>query len=95
VTKRALSFEEACRKYVHRFTLEHVPSWGLKRPVDHGGTATWYYAPQYRTDREWYDNTIFFGEPGFIGPDNAACYSINQTWPLGQHLYQPYRKEMK
>jgi hypothetical protein len=93
VTERALSFEEACRKYVHHFTMEHVPVWGLKRPIDSGGTVTWYYAPQYRTDQEWYHNTIFFGEPGFVGSNDGSCYSINQTWPLGRHLDQPFRKE--
>jgi hypothetical protein len=90
MSKRSVSFTAACRNYPHRFTMEHVPAWANRRPCDAGGTATWYYAPQYRTDREWYDNTIFPGEDGAI--DDSDCYSRNPSWPLGQHLDKPYRK---
>lgn len=79
------TFEHACRTYVNRFTMEHVPEWARKQPKDHGGTATWYYAPQYRSDREWYDNTSFPGEPDHIGRI-TECWSRNATWPLGQRL---------
>jgi hypothetical protein len=76
------SFQDACLTYVHRFTMEHVPEWAT-RPRPSGG----YYAPQYRSDREWYDRTIFPGESGhFTGPD--ACYSRDETWPLGRVLDQ-------
>lgn len=93
MTKRKLSFEEAKRRYVHRFTMEHVPSWACERPCDSGGTATWYYAPQYRTDKEWYDNTAFPGEPEHIlgARHNGCCDSRNPSWPIGQQLAQPYR----
>jgi hypothetical protein len=89
--KRKLSFEQAKAAYLQRFTMEHVPTWAARRPCDSGGTATWYYAPQYRSDKEWYDNTRFPGEPGWIGI-GTDCHSTNPSWPLGQHLDQPYRR---
>lgn len=68
------SFEQACRQYPFRFTMEHIPHWA-KRP----SVAGWWYAPQYRTDREWYDNTTF-------DPEGMHCESTNQSWPMGQRL---------
>jgi hypothetical protein len=68
--------------------MEHVPLWALHSPRDHGGTELRYYAPQYRTDCEWYDNALFYGEPGQGGRNE--CYTRNQTWPLGQ--FQPYKR---
>src|SRR4051812_40883140 len=80
------TFEQACARYVNRFTMEHVPQWS---------TATcgaYYYAPQFATDREWYEHTKFPGDVGYPGfaPD---CYTTGQTWPLGQWLLSPYRKD--
>lgn len=80
------TFEQATSRYVHRFTMEHVPAWAKARRED--GT---FYAPQYRTDREWYENTTFPGEPGHIG-DKRHCYTSNQSWPLGQSLKAAYVK---
>lgn len=84
---RKISFQDACRKYTNRFTMEHVPSWA-KHPASNGK----YYAPQYSSDREWYESTIFPGE-GNIHPRSKYCESTNQTWPLGQWLANPYTKE--
>lgn len=85
-------FEEAKRKYVHRFTMEHVPAWALKDPGNpRADGKPCFYAPQYRTDREWYDNTTFPGEAGHDG-DECHCYASGQTWPLGKWLDRPYRK---
>lgn len=86
------SFEEACRMYVHRYTAQHVPAWAASCPADHGGTERRFYAPHFASDREWYDNTLFPGEPehqvyGFR--DN--CYTRNETWPYGQWLDEPFR----
>lgn len=83
------TFEQACAKYVHRFTMEFVPRWANQRPIDSGGTDTRYHAPQYRTDREWYENTTFPGEPAHFGPKTHAN-SSGQTWPLGNWLMNPY-----
>lgn len=91
MTSRALSFEEAKSRYVNRYTREHVPSWAKSRPCDHGGTESRYYAPQFRTDREWYDNTRFYGELGHIGR-KADCFTTGQTWPLGQWLNKPFTR---
>lgn len=90
---RAITLAEAKSKYVHRFTMEHVPSWARKPCVDEKtGEVVFYYAPQYRSDAEWYENTIFPGEVGHYGTKNE-CHINNQTWPLGQKLTEPYRKD--
>lgn len=81
--QRAITFEEAKRLYVHRFTLEHVPVWARKpRP---NGT---FYAPQFRSDAEWYANTLFPGE-GYVSRRSRYCETSGQTWPLGQALTAP------
>ncbi len=71
--------------YVNRFTMEHVPDYAA-RPFDGK-----YYAPQFRSDREWYDNTRFPGETGHIS-GGTDCYTRGQTWPLGHWLDAPYRE---
>jgi hypothetical protein len=81
---RRLSFKTACSQYVHRFTMEHVPDWAT-HPCGNGR----YYAPQYTSDREWYANTKFPGEPEHFG-DTDSCYSTGLTWPLGQWLDRPF-----
>lgn len=90
--KRRLSFETACSRYLNRYTMEHVPAQARQRPCDHGGTETRYYAPHFRTDREWYDNTLFPGEDGHPGISKTDCYTTGQTWPLGKWLDKPYRR---
>lgn len=85
MAKPRMSFEEACRRYVHRFTMDYVPSWS-QSTVNATGK---YYAPQYRSDAEWYQNTVF--PPHSILKND--CYSSGQTWPLGQWLTAPYKKE--
>lgn len=81
---KRLSFSDARAQYVHRFTMDHVPAWARKVRPD--GT---YYAPQYASDREWYERTKFPGEPGLPG-DCKYCESSGQTWPLGQSLAAPF-----
>jgi hypothetical protein len=78
------TFERACAQYLHRFTMDHVPNWATK-PLDGR-----YYAPQFTSDRDWYEHTLFKGDPGYnsIGGD---CYTTGQTWPLGQWLDSPFR----
>lgn len=83
---RRMSFAEATARYVHRFTMEHVPAWASVQRAD--GT---YYAPHFRTDREWYENTKFPGEPGYIDTGDGSCYTSGQTWPLGKAIHKaPY-----
>ncbi len=85
------TFERACAKYLQRFTMEHVPQWARLRPCEQGGTETRYYAPQFISDREWYDNTTFEGEPGHLSM-KGDCYTTGQTWPLGRWLEYPFQK---
>ena len=81
---RKVSFKDAKRKYVHRFTLEHVPAWAT--PPRTNGT---FYAPHFSSDSEWYDASVFPGEAGLHG-NSEYCETNNQTWPLGQDLAKPY-----
>lgn len=85
MTHRPISFEIACARYPHRFTLEHVPTWARASLGDK------YYAPQFRSDREWYENTKFPGEldKAFL---QGGCYTTGQTWPRGQWLDAPYQR---
>ncbi len=86
--KRAITLEQARSQYVHRYTMEHIPAWARK-PCEGNGK---FYAPQYRSDAEWYANTYFPGEPELVGDDGTHCQSFNQTWPLGQWLDAPYQR---
>lgn len=81
---RPISFEHAKARYVHRYTMEHVPEW-TQTPFGDGK----FPAPQFRTDREWYDATKFHGEDPLA--DERHCYTSGQTWPLGKTLKEPYR----
>jgi len=74
-----MTFKRACAKYTNRFTMEHVPEWA-KWPTAPNGK---FYAPQYRSDKEWFDNTKFPPDPACFKTD---CHSTNQTWPLGRWL---------
>jgi hypothetical protein len=77
---RTISFDQAKRDYPQRFTCEHVPQWA-KKPCEGNGK---FYAPQYKTDAEWYENTFFNGENELA--NNNYCHSFGATWPLGQWL---------
>lgn len=81
--KRSISFANACAQYVHRYTLEHVPEWA-RRPCRNGR----FYAPQYRSDAEWFEATRFPGEDG-LSRRREYCESNGQTWPFGQWLKKP------
>jgi hypothetical protein len=84
---RAISLAQARAQFVHRYTMEHIPAWARK-PCEGNGK---YYAPQYASDAEWYENTTFPGE-GDIHGNAGHCESSGQTWPLGQWLDTPYKK---
>lgn len=85
---RKITLAKARAQYVHRFTMEHVPQWARADRDD--GT---FYAPQYRSDQEWYDRTIFPGESEMVPPRSKHCMSLDQTWPLGQSLPQPFTRK--
>lgn len=82
---KPMSFEDAKRLYVHRYTMEHVPAWARKQAPNGK-----YYAPQFSTDLEWLNSTLF---PPYnpMGPRIKDCYTTGQTWPLGQWLDEPYQ----
>jgi len=80
------TFEQAKAQFVHRYTMEHVPAWALRQ---HSNGC--YYAPQFRTDSEWYAATLFHGEPGHIGTRNE-CFTNGQTWPLGKWLNASFKR---
>lgn len=87
---RPLTFDQAKARYVHRYTMEHVPAWARKAAPNGR-----FYAPQHRTDREWYDNAVFPGEErgGIrVHGNNKSCVSIGETWPLGHWLDKPYSR---
>ena len=66
--------------------MEYVPYWA-RVPCENGK----YYAPQFRTDREWYENTKFPEESEFPFPGTKGqCYTTDQTWPLGLWLDEAY-----
>lgn len=69
--------------FPNRFTMEHVPAWAR---IPHNGR---FYAPQYRTDAEWYAATLFPGEGG-IPAKARYCESAGQSWPLGEWLDARY-----
>jgi hypothetical protein len=80
---RKLTFHQACAQYVHRYTMEHVPTWARK-PAPNGK----YYAPHFSTDREWYEKTKFVGESELA--DKYHCYTSGESWPKGQWLDAPF-----
>lgn len=82
MTRRAISLDTAKHQYQHRYTMDHIPAWARK-PCN-----GMFYAPQYASDAEWYENTIFPGEQGKPRADDH-CESRNASWPLGQWLKQP------
>lgn len=83
--KRKLTLKQAQKQFPHRFTMEHVPRMAKDMLPNNK-----YPAPQYRTDQEWYDNTVFHGEPGHFGPKNT-CVCTAATFPMGAFLDEPYK----
>jgi hypothetical protein len=74
-----LTFEEAKRQYIHRFTMEHVPQWA-REPAPNG----LYYKPQHASDQEWYDS-IWYDEFSY------SQINTSPTWPLGKGFSEtPY-----
>lgn len=85
--QRIITFEQACRRYHQRFTMEHVPTWADK-PIMQADGSVKYPAPHYASDKEWYDNTEFMGEG--TTAVTKYCRSMNRSYPLGKWLDKPY-----
>lgn len=87
-----MNFEIAKKQFIHRFTMEHVPRWSQQCNLGNGK----FYAPGYRTDLEWFENTEFY-DPSVPDSEQLAskgsCYSSGPSWPLGHWLDEPYTKE--
>jgi hypothetical protein len=73
------TFDQAKAYYLHRYTMEYMPAWA------HHSCNGKFYAPQYANDLEWYEATVFPGEPKHYGP-RTHCNSAKQSWPLGHWL---------
>lgn len=89
---RPLTLAQAQERYPHRFTQDHFPAWAahpLRR--DRLGEAEDYPAPQYASDAEWYERTIFPGEGGLPRNAHGMCVSNRPTFPLGERLPHAYR----
>lgn len=85
------TFEQAKTRYVNRYTMEHVPGW-TQIPCENGK----YYAPQFRTDAEWYENTLFPEETDCpCSAKDKYCFTTNQSWPLGPWLDAPFHKQRR
>lgn len=80
--KRAITFEAAKAAYPHRYTAETIPAHAKARQPN-----GLFLAPQYLTDLEWYEKTLFAGESELA--DKGHCYSSGQSWPFGQWLDTP------
>ena len=81
---RPISFEQAKTQFPYRYTMEHVPDWARQQLV----TNEKFYAPQFRTDKEWYENTKFMGEHELA--TKYFCHTTNPSWPLGRWLDEPF-----
>lgn len=85
--ERNVSFAQAKADFPNRYTVENVPAWA-RQPATNGK----YEAPHFQTDKEWYDNTVFPGEPGLHG-NARECRTSGETWPLGRWLNAPLKRE--
>lgn len=74
--------KEAKRQYTNRFTMEHRPTWATQQ-----APSGMFYAPQYKTDEEWFENTIFPPRNPYHKTD---CHSLNASWPMGKWLDSVY-----
>ena len=82
---RKIGFEAAKAKFTNRYTMENVPG---HTSIAAGNGK--FYAPQYASDKEWYDRTFFKGESELA--TDRHCYSTCPSWPLGQWLEAPFKK---
>lgn len=85
---RPLTLEEAKTRYIHRYTMDHVPTWARARAANGK-----FYAPHFRSDQEWYEHTLFKGESELA--TSKYCYTFGQTWPLGDWLTESYRAQAR
>lgn len=72
---------EALRRFVHRFTRDHVPDWA-RQPRPNGAT----YAVQFDSDADWLAHTMFATtNAGKLDNRVKRCES-SPTWPDNPEL---------
>ena len=61
---------DCLRRYVHRFTGDHIPRWAIGRG----------YMQQFKDDKEWLANTLFHvRQDGHLDNRYRSCEST-PTW---------------
>jgi len=83
---RPITLDQAKAQYAQRYTMDHVPPWAKQANPTNGK----FYAPQYASDAEWYECTMFAGEDGLA--TKRHCYSQCPSWPVGQWLDTPFNR---
>lgn len=83
--ERPLSIDEARRRFVKRFTLNHIPHWA-KHKLPNGK----YPGPRYESDQHWYATSEFIG----FGATGVRKYirEGKPTYPVGRFLDAPFTK---
>ena len=72
---------EARRRWVHRYTRDHVPAWAQK-PMPCGKA----YPVQFDSDSDWLANTVFtITKTGRFSGRDKYCRSA-PTWPDNPEL---------
>lgn len=78
---------EALRRWVHRFTKDHVPAWA-RDPMPDGRP----YPVQFASDADWLANTVFsLTASGRFSERDRYCRST-PTWPDNPDLRDGERR---
>lgn len=68
---------EVKRRFIYRFTREHIPGWVSNNPH-------FVYAMQFDSDADWLAHTDFaVNKDGSLNNRHSYCHS-NPTWPDGK-----------
>jgi hypothetical protein len=67
----ALGQDRALRRFVHRYTKDHVPSW-----ASGGG-----YPVQFASDSDWLANTLFYAKQNKDLDQRYNYCESHPTWP--------------
>ena len=77
----AAAQSDALRRFVHRYTREHVPDWARK-PRPCGGS----YPVQFDSDADWLTHSLFqVRNDGGLSDSASYCQSF-PTWPDNPEL---------
>jgi hypothetical protein len=67
---------DCLRRYVHRYTREHVPDWSRK--PRHDGSS---YPVQFASDADWLAHTLFTVKADGTLDERARYCHSSPTWP--------------